>query len=174
MLFIGFIAVFVSVYCTVSRTVDGIKRKRAEYSAIVALLVHIRAALSSGGGSLCGILRGFKSKPLLDNGLLGVLAADAVGSGNGNAVFRENGSCFFRDNLSGLRFVIDESDAKKLISYFEGYGKSCLEEEKRKLSEITDHFSAVEKSFCEKSERDVRAAWIVFAFSFIGAFILLI
>lgn len=172
MLFIGFVALFASVYYAVMSLTEGMGRKRAEYSAISALLLHIRAGLSSGGGRLCDILRTFKSKPLEENGLLAVLAADVVKNENGEIGKASGG--FFRDNLYRIRFLIDETDAKKLLSYLEGYGKSYIEEEKKKLSEITCYFSEREKSFSEKSEKDTKAIWTVFVFLFVGAFILLI
>ena len=53
MLFVGFIAVFASAWCVFSKFTEDIKREKEEYSAIVALLLHIRGALSSGGGRLC-------------------------------------------------------------------------------------------------------------------------
>ena len=174
MLLVGFIAVFLSALFVFLKFIGGLDKKKDEYSAIVALLLHIRGALFSGGGRLCDILRGFESKPLEDNGLLRVLRADNVKSVNDNAELRETSQAFFRENLSGICLSVDENDAKKLIVYLEGYGKTYLEEEKKKLSEITDHFCSVEKKFSEKSEKDIKAAWALFAFAFVGAFIFLI
>ena len=174
MLFVGFIAVFASAWCVFSKFTEDIKREKEEYSAIVALLLHIRGALSSGGGRLCDILRGFESAPLEDNGLLGVLRANNVGGLNDSKEFCETSRVFFRDNLSEIHLSVDEEDAKRLLTYLRGYGKSYLEEEKKKLSEITEHFSSVEKRFSEKSEKDIKAARTVFVFAFVGAFILLI
>ena len=169
----GLIALFASGYCFVSRTVLAMNKKRDEYSAVVALLLHIRAKLSSGGGSLYAILRGFESEPLSKNGLLGVLRADAVGNVESSGTCEKNQS-FFRDNLSKIRFVIEKDDAKKLLGYLESYGKCYIEEERRKLSEITDHFMQKEKWFCEKNEKDIKALWIVFTFLFVGVLIFLI
>ena len=79
-IFVGLIAVFASVYLLVSSSVNGIKRKKEEYCAVVALLLYIRGALSSEGGRLCDMVRKFSSEPLEENGLLAVLRSDSVGN----------------------------------------------------------------------------------------------
>lgn len=172
-IFVGLIAVFASVYLLVSSSVNGIKRKKEEYCAVVALLLYIRGALSSGGGRLCDMVRKFSSEPLEENGLLAVLRSDSVGNSR-DSNEPETSRAFFRNNLDKVRFLVDDEDAKKLVRYLRGYGKSYIEEERKKLSEITDYFITREKSFSEKSERDIKTSWIVFAFAFVGAFILLI
>ena len=61
-----------------------------------------------------------------------------------------------------------------MIFYIEGFGKNYLEEEKKKLNEIIDFFKGREKNVSEKGEKSIKVTMILFAFFFIGAFILLL
>ena len=168
MIFFGLILVGGAAYYLLSQHISERRAKAEEYTATLRLLKHIRGALSSGGGRLCDILHGFASKPLSDNRLLHVLCTDEVRGAEGS------GAVFFRDSLQDISFLIDAADAKRLVAYFEDFGKGYIEEEKRRLSEITEYFSLREKEFIEKSEKDIKAARIIFAFAFVGAFILLL
>ena len=160
-----------AAYMLLLQSFSQLKKKEEEYSAIVALLGHMRGKLASGGGRLCDILHGFASRALEDNGLLAVLKNDGIRNSPGGNVAR---NCFFRDSIGKIEFRIDKRDAEKLTAYFESYGKSYIEEEKRKLDEITDYFCGKEKSFSEKTEKDIKARQAVFAFAFVGLFIALL
>ncbi len=162
-------AVALSAWYFVSSSVSRIRERKEEYSAICALLLHIRGEISSGGGRLCDIIRGFRSEPLEKNGLLTCLRADPVSSGDGSS-----DNTFFRDKLFAVLFIIDKEDAEKLKSYLSSFGKSYLEEEKKKLGEISEYFLKKENDVVVKSEKNIKAAWTLFVFFFIGALILII
>lgn len=168
MIFFGLILVGGAAYYLLSQHISGRRAKAEEYTETLRLLKHIRCALSSGGGRLCDILHGFDSKPLSDNRLLLVLRADEM-RGNGGA-----DPVFFREGLRDIELLVDRDDAERLVAYFENFGRGYIEEEKRRLTEITEYFSVREKVFIEKSEKDIKAARIIFAFAFVGAFILLL
>lgn len=173
MLYFGLITVGSAVFYLISAAVSSIRHKKDEYDAICALLLHIRGALSSGGGTLSEITRGFKSDTLSKNGLLECLGTD-IGVLNGNSESYKGKSTFFRDRLSDISFSIDKSDADKLILYLESFGKSYLEEEKRKLTEIFEHFRSKSAAVAEKSEKNIKVIWILFVFCFVAVFIFLL
>lgn len=169
MILIGFAALAASAYYLLSRGIEASRRRCEEYTSVLALLLHMRGALSSGGGRLCDIVRGFESDALENSGLLSVLRADCTGDASDGA----RGG-FFRDNLSRVRFRMDPEDSQRLLDYLRGYGKCYAGEERRRLDEIIECFRAREKCVADKSEKDIKAARAVFAFAFVGIFILLL
>ena len=171
MMYLGLIAAALSAGYFVTSYVRRISARKEEYSAICTLLLHIRGKIYSGGGRLCDIMRGFYSEPLEKNGLLPCLREDPVSSGDGEVTVNNS---FFRDKLSDVFFLVDELDAEKLKSYLSSFGKSYLEEEKKKLGEVSEYFGKKESDVVVKSERNIKTAWTLFAFFFIGALILII
>ncbi len=173
MLYFGLIAVGAAVWYLISAYVGLLRDKEKEYNEICELLMHIRGALSSGGGTLSRIIRSFKSDTLLKNGLLNCLGLD-ISVVNESSETNRAKDAFFRDKLYDVNFIIEKSDADKLISYLKKFGKSYLEEEKQKLTEITEYFRIKACAFSEKSDKNIKVTRILFAFCFIAAFILLL
>lgn len=169
MILAGFAALAASAYYLLLRWIEASRKRVDEYNGVLALLLHMRGTLSSGGGRLCDMVRDFESVALDENGLLEVLRADCVGDST-DAV----SGGFFRDNLSRVRFCIDFEDSQRLLDYLRVYGKCYTGEERRKLDEIVEHFRDRNKCASEKSDRNIKAARTVFAFVFVGVFILLL
>lgn len=173
MLYVGLIFAGIAVWYYISEAVRSIRWKSDEYSDVCAFLLHVRGALSSGGGTLCEITKGFSSEILEKNNFLPCLRADSASLHRERAKSTEE-NAFFRDKLSKITFALDKEDAQRLIFYIEGFGKNYLEEEKKKLNEIIDFFKGREKDVSEKGEKSIKVTMILFVFFFIGAFILLL
>lgn len=167
MLYLGLIICLISAGFFAYGRICAIKARCDEYSAVCALLLHIRGKLASGGGALCEILRDFRSDRLEGNGTLRLL-----GRGDAAAAFL-NGEPLFRDKLSLSHLLCDKGDSEKLSEYFSLFGKSYIDEERKKLDGIIGYFEKRTASVTEKGEKDIKVTMVLFAFFSVGAFILI-
>ena len=160
----------ISALIFVGGRVSAIRERKEEYLAVCSLLLHIRGKLASGGGALCEILRDFRSDILDKNGTLACLGANGALPPSAHGA----DSGFFRDKLSYVTFLHEREDSDKLASYFANFGRSYIDEERKKLDEVIGYFEKKAASVSERSEKDIKTTMILFAFFFVGAFILIL
>ena len=172
MLYLGLFALGIASFYFVSCTVSAMREVEEEYRAVYAMLLHIRGALSSGGGALCEIIKSFRSDVLEKRRMISCLASDPMDK----SFFERNASeyAFFRDKLSDIDLMMDKTDSEKLIKYLSSYGKNYLEEEKKKLDEIIAYFASRSDTVAEKNEKNIKVIRTMFAFFYVGIVILLV
>ena len=159
MLYLGLIISFVSALIFVGGRVRHIREESEAYSAVCAMLLHIRGKLSSGGGSLPSILADFRSNAPRVREAVDLLR----GSGG-----------FFRDRILETEFLAETEDSEKLRSYFLGFGRSYIGEEMKKLDAVIAYFEKRALSVSETSAKDIKVTLTLFAFFFVSAFILIL
>ena len=163
LLYLGLGAASVAALLLIGSYTAAIRERMLEYSEIKRLLVHLRGALSDVPLPLPRAVRSFRSECLMRSGLLSALT---LGDGADGSFLRG------RISLDGSK--MDEQDKKRIIAYFDLFGKSYIGEERARLGEEIAYFEKRAAEEKRTGESRIKCARILAACGFVSAVILII
>ncbi len=138
-------------------------RRALEYSEIYRLISHIKTEVSDTGKSLGEALSGFYSNPFEESGFIEILKSSTGTNSHG-----------WREKIEMSKLYIDGEDRLRIISFFSDFGKHGIEEELNRISEILSYFNLKQNSISEKTSKDIKVAWLLFATSFTSILIMIL
>ena len=162
-MYLGFILVALAAGFLVYEKTAAMKRGADEYSATLALLVSLKSAVSSKIRTPPEVLSSFLGGEM---GASIPWLSSLTDEGRVNSFLREGGILSAETQLS-------EKDRAALRDFFLELGKSTGEEEEKRLDWIISLFRGRCEEIRCSLEKNVKAAWVLFATLTLGALILI-
>ena len=163
MLYFGFLLVAFAIGIAVYEKTENMKKRVAEYSSLLALFVYLKSVAIGERKTPAEAFGSFSEKAEANN-IPWIF--ELTDGGRVNSFLRERG-------ILSLPSLMDTGDRNDVAAAFFELGTATAEEESARLSRFISEFEKRVGNIKSDTEKNTKAAWVLFASALLGALILI-